>query len=99
VWPSAGACTTAFAAMLPLPPGRFSTITLCPRIGPMAWARIRAMVSTVPPGLKPTMMWIVRSGKAARAMRGAARSPAPPAARPVNLRRVMALMLRTPCVR
>jgi hypothetical protein len=67
VCPSGSASTTCVAAMLAEPPGRFSTITFCPRIGESAFARMRAMVSTVPPAAKPTMMRSGRSGNAARA--------------------------------
>src|ERR1043165_7384597 len=74
----------AFAAMVPEPPGLFSTITCPLRIGAIAFARMRAMVSTVPPAAKPTRMRIGRSGKAARAMRGASR----PALDSSNARRV-----------
>src|SRR3954469_15196634 len=96
VCPSGGACTTAFAAILPLPPGRFSTTILCPISGPAALARMRAMVSTVPPAAKPTMTCSVRSGKAARATCGATTSAlaAPAATRPIPRRVIAAAMSR-----
>jgi hypothetical protein len=91
VCPSGSAITTCVAAMLAEPPGRFSTTTFCPRIGASAFARMRAMVSTVPPAAKPTMMRSGRSGNAARAMRGAAISavPAPSSARLVIARKLL----------
>ena len=56
VWPSASACATCCVPMLPLAPGRFSTITCWPRRAASGSATTRALLSATPPGVKGTMM-------------------------------------------
>ena len=53
---------TAMSAMIPLPPGLFSTTIDWPRICDMAAAIVRALLSAPPPGAEGTMMRIGRVG-------------------------------------
>jgi hypothetical protein len=62
VYPSAGACTTASTAILPLPPVRFSMRNCRPSRSDSNCPIKRAMMSHVPPAAKPTMMWTGRAG-------------------------------------
>jgi hypothetical protein len=62
VYPSAGACTTASTAILPLPPVRFSMRNCRPSRSDSNCPIKRAMMSYVPPAAKPTMMWTGRAG-------------------------------------
>src|SRR5450759_1972626 len=66
VWPSGVARAAALRPILPLAPGRFSSITVCLSTGPSSLAIRRASKSFDPPGAKWAMMVIVRSGHAAR---------------------------------
>src|SRR5882672_1412376 len=56
VWPSAGERATTSVPMMVLPPGRFSTTTVCPRPFAMCTARMRLVMSAVPPGGNGTTM-------------------------------------------
>ena len=76
VSPSAGPRATMMAATVPVPPGRFSTITGWPRIAPIGSAMMRASVSAVPPGASGTMMRSGRAGCQACARAGPAASAA-----------------------
>src|SRR5664279_5367197 len=67
VYPSGAACAAYVRPILPLAPGRFSTITFCLSTGPSSLAIRRASKSFEPPGAKWAMIVIVRSGHSARA--------------------------------
>src|SRR5882762_3408328 len=56
VWPSAGERATSSVPMMVLPPGRFSTTTVCPRPFAMCTATTRLVMSAVPPGGNGTTM-------------------------------------------
>src|SRR3546814_2042599 len=50
---------------MPLAPGLFSTMTLCPRLSDMCLPTTRASMSVVPPGAYGTIMRMGLSGNAA----------------------------------
>src|SRR5258706_9449190 len=56
VWPSAGERATTSVPMMVLPPGRFSTTTVCPRPFARCTASTRLVMSAVPPGGNGTTM-------------------------------------------
>jgi enoyl-CoA hydratase/carnithine racemase len=63
VCPSAGALSTAFTPMTPLPPGRFSTTTGWPAAPVTCRLTSRAVMSAEPPGPKGATIFSGRVGK------------------------------------
>src|SRR6266478_116706 len=63
VYPSGAAWATRTPAVMPAPPPIFSTMTVCPRISPIACAWSRAEMSTPPPGVNGTTSVMVRVGQ------------------------------------
>ena len=49
MWPSAGACATISVPMTEPPPGRLSTMKVCPRSLPRLSAKVRAITDALPP--------------------------------------------------
>jgi hypothetical protein len=61
-WPSGAIFASCDAAMAPLAPARFSTITAVCQAFSNSWPTSRAMMSVVPPGGKPTRILMVPFG-------------------------------------
>jgi hypothetical protein len=80
VCPSGSAPTICAAATVAPPPGRFSTMTVCPSRAVSCSATMRATMSVVPPGAKGQTSRIVREGHA-RWPRAGSGSSAPAASR------------------
>jgi hypothetical protein len=67
VYPSAGERATASVAMVLPAPGRFSTMTACPRSSPIRSPTARVTRSGVLPGGKPTTIFTGLAGNCAAA--------------------------------
>src|SRR3989304_5633030 len=72
VWPSGSALLAISAPIMPLAPGRLSTITFLPHMSPRRFATARAMTSVEPPGEYGRISWMFLDGYACAAACGAA---------------------------
>src|SRR5215813_15112174 len=85
-WPSGGDFATYEYAMLPPPPGLFSTTAGWPRLACRPVAISRATTSLEPPGVNGTMMRMVLLGKRACAPATSGHAARPPSVA-INARR------------